>query len=148
MLTSFAASSPLSPHTHHPNTHTQTYEETHTHAISTHYLRYELRSCLPWKKSPVEQYQRDKQNLGTAHTALPRSCAEGVLLVTGSCHFAARDLSTAFLEISPWHPAAPGSYVLQYGLHSRGVPFTEGEVIRSLRRSKDFPAKMQFLNRA
>lgn len=139
--------------THATPRHTRTYEQTHTraHLHPLFKIGIEILSTLEevtsaWKQ--VEQHQHGRQNLRTGHAALPRSWAEGVLLETGLCRFVAWGVSPAFLEISPRHSAAPGTYVLQYRLHSWGVPFTESEVTRSPRRSKDAPAKMPSLSRA
>lgn len=96
-------------------------------------------------KKPAELYQRDEQNPGTAHAPFPSEqrahCWRQVC-----ARFVAWDLPTAFPETSPRRSAAPGSYILKYRLHGRGVPFTQREVTGSLRRSKDVPAKMQSLS--
>lgn len=77
------------------------------------------RKASLWQAKPWDCTCSSSQVLRKGRTAGDRFC----------CRFVAWDLSTDFLEISPWHSAAPGSYMLQYILHNCGVPFPEWSYI-------------------
>lgn len=106
--------------------HEHMYQHTRAHLHPLLKWGTETLFMLQEGTSGSEQHHHDKPNLGTAHAAL-QALRWG--RTTGDrfcCHFVAWDFSTDFLEISPWHSAAPDSHTLQYRLYNRRLPFQKG----------------------